>query len=424
MIRVVGRQGSLRAENRPCRNPNKYLSCLDMFIHARASFRGGAARWTAPMRGRRQGCPRDIVRQLAAMLTARAASSPLAPGSAGEHEGQGRCGEVVERSMFIATGWDVIDRALAPASPRDRDSDALAHVGLGGLQRGAVHEWLCGDHTSSPVSRRRWLPPHSLFIHLAWRAIEANDGVNSSGLIIWIGRRVWPQARALRSFTTEDTENAFWIPPRRICDLDFGFLKGTHQSTHPSRRLGFASIPFAPSSVPSVFSVVNSSPIQHSLLSRSLFIDPPDDASRLWAIDLSLRSPATSVVIADGSKLKMAESRRLQLAAERGRALGLLARPSCEWAELSAAATRWRVRRTPSSSFAPRWIVELLRCKQLQGRSGVQALSTAGGTCGGAWEVEYVMPGCVRLVADVVHRSGSPAREARVNAAIRTTFVG
>ena len=138
-----------------------------------------------------------------------------------------------------------------------------------------------------------------------------------------------------------------------------------------------------------------------SLLMRSLFIDPPDNASRLWAIDLALRSAAVNVVIADGSQLKMAEARRLQLAAERGRALALLARPSWEGAELSAASTRWRVRRSPSSSSAPRWIVELLRCKQAQGRSG-----TLRGDLR-RWEIEYVSSSHLRLVADVVDRSDS-----------------
>jgi hypothetical protein len=354
----------------------------------------------------------DVVRQLAAML----AASSAHPFHQDSVEGFSTGARV---SLVVATGWDAIDRALAPASPRDHDSDALAHVGRGGLARGMMHEWLCGGAAAPPVSRgtdrstvsrHRWLPPHSLFIHLAWRAIEAQE--DSSSLIIWIGYRVWPQAGALRGFTTEIRENT----KSALGNLEFGIWNGQHRSTHPSRRINVASIPFTPP-VPSVFSMANPGTIQNpksrihnsSLLFRSLFIHPPDDASRLWAIDLALRSSAASVVIADGSKLKMAESRRLQLAAERGRALALLARPSWEGAELSAAATRWRVHRTPSPSSAPRWIVELLRCKQSQGRSGIQALSGARAREGaGAWEVEYASPGCLRLVADVVDRSGSP----------------
>jgi hypothetical protein len=86
-----------------------------------------------------------------------------------------------------------------------------------------------------------------------------------------------------------------------------------------------------------------------------VFIDPPDDHSRLWAIDLALRSSGVSTVIADGSRLSMASSRRLQLAAAsggQGGALCLLARPPWEITELSAAATRWMIRR--ASSGEPR----------------------------------------------------------------------
>jgi hypothetical protein len=277
-----------------------------------------------------------------------------------------------------------------------------------------IHEWICGE-AGSDTRARRWQAPHSLFIHLAHRAIQANDASDSCGVAVWIGRRAWPQARALGGFTPEIAESALWI-------FDLGFWKASQRPwTHAWSSVVHHSRPLKSWAVPSI---VNSPSIQNpefkiqdSLLPRSIFIDPPDDASRVWAIDLALRSSAADVVIADGSKLKMAESRRLQLAAARGRALGLLARPSWEGAELSAAATRWRVRRTPSPSHAPRWIVELLRCKQFQGRSGLQ-VSSAVGACGrdggmGAWEVEYGAPGCVHLVADVVDRSGSPPAQAR-----------
>lgn len=276
----------------------------------------------------------DIVRQLAAMLAARE-----------EHRAPG--GSPVPRIRdIVATGWDAIDRVLAPALPRAVDSDAIAHVGHGGLRRGEIHEWL--GHEEPCAVRRRWRPPHSLLIHLAERAIEADDDTHASSLIVWIGRRVWPQARAMTG-----------------------------------------------------------------LLGRAIFLDPPDDASRLWAIDLALRSPASGVVIADASRVKMAESRRLQLAAERGRALALLARPAWERPELSAAATRWGVRRMVSLSSQPRWVITLLRC-----RAGVAGLASqlAGRTSGG-WEMEYASQGHVRLVADVVDRPGSP-RVAEIRAIV------
>ncbi len=99
---------------------------------------------------------------------------------------------------------------------------------------------------------------------------------------------------------------------------------------------------------------------------RSIFVDPPDDASRLWAIDLAVRCPATSVVVADGRGLDMAATRRLQLAAEAGSAPVLCARPPEDLKRLSAASTRWQVRCAPSTDKNPRWIVELLRCKGVQ----------------------------------------------------------
>jgi hypothetical protein len=51
------------------------------------------------------------------------------------------------------------------------------------------------------------------------------------------------------------------------------------------------------------------------LLDRSVFVDPATPAERVWAIELALRCAGVAAVIADGTALSMAESRRLQLAA-------------------------------------------------------------------------------------------------------------
>ena len=106
-------------------------------------------------------------------------------------------------------------------------------------------------------------------------------------------------------------------------------------------------------------------------MQRSIFVDPPDGASRLWTIDLAARCPGVAAVVADGSGLDMAATRRLQLASEAGSALVLCARPPNEVDHLSAAATRWLVRCAPATDKAPRWIVELLRCKGVQPESEV-----------------------------------------------------
>ena len=84
---------------------------------------------------------------------------------------------------------------------------------------------------------------------------------------------------------------------------------------------------------------------------------------RLWAVDRAAGGPGVAVVVADGSRLDMAATRRLQLAAESGSALVLCARPPREIDHLSAATTRWRVRCASSPDKIPRWDVELLRCK-------------------------------------------------------------
>lgn len=103
-----------------------------------------------------------------------------------------------------------------------------------------------------------------------------------------------------------------------------------------------------------------------TLLGQSIFVHPANRDERLWAIDLALRSPGVAVVVADGSRLTLKETRRLQLAAEAGDTLGLLLRPPHEIKELSAARTRWCVTPAPSANPDQRWMVELLRCKGLR----------------------------------------------------------
>jgi hypothetical protein len=98
------------------------------------------------------------------------------------------------------------------------------------------------------------------------------------------------------------------------------------------------------------------------LFERSLLIDPPDVACRLWAIDLAARCAGIAAVVADGRGLKMSATRRVQLAA-RGGALMMLARPEREVNELSAATTRWLVRPVVHAGEQPAWDVQLLRCK-------------------------------------------------------------
>jgi hypothetical protein len=105
---------------------------------------------------------------------------------------------------------------------------------------------------------------------------------------------------------------------------------------------------------------------REKLLERSIFIDPAGHADRVWAMDVALRSVGVTTVVADGSGLTMAESRRLQLAATAGDTVALLARPRGERGALSAARTRWCVSPRTSNTREQAWTLELLRCKGLR----------------------------------------------------------
>lgn len=224
--------------------------------------------------------------------------------------------------------------------------------GLPALPAAAVHEWV--GFADSPVESGPWLPPLCILAHAAARVLAA-----AGGWVFWVGRSVWPRPWVLAGEGGE------------------GGKEGEGGKT--------------------------------GLLERSVFVDAATLAERVWAADLLLRCPAVAAVVADGSGFAMPHTRRLQLAAQGGRATALLARPPWELKELSAAATRWLVRPCPSPTDCPRWTVELLRCK------GVQPAPEAPR----AWAVEWDHERRALVVpADVVHRSGqevaaAPGRGAR-----------
>jgi hypothetical protein len=99
-----------------------------------------------------------------------------------------------------------------------------------------------------------------------------------------------------------------------------------------------------------------------------VFVDPASKQERVWAVELAARCVGVGIVIADGSGLAMAESRRLQFASSNTPLL--LARPAWESRELSAARTRWRVSPLAMDETegdrCQGWAVELLRCKGLR----------------------------------------------------------
>jgi protein ImuA len=182
----------------------------------------------------------------------------------------------------------------------------------GGLARGAVHEWIGTDEPPTPAASnsrtyrgKNWTPPLALFIYLVERAQCVENKPPPLSRTIWIGPAVWPYPPAL----------------------------------------------WGDSGTTPLFT------------DRVLFVRAVTPAQRVWAAELVLRSRTATAAIVDGAGFDLTATRRLQLAAENGAALCLLARPPWEVDCPSAAATRWLVRSSPSPKYTQRWTVELLRCK-------------------------------------------------------------
>lgn len=211
---------------------------------------------------------------------------------------------------------------------------------LGGGFRAGVHEWYAAkckvqsskfkEKTKDKFEIRnssfeeqitkstRQFVPLCILVHLAWRALEANP----SRWIIWIGKDCFPYPAVLVREAGRDLR----------------------------------------------------------LLRRSLFVRAESAADRVWVTDLSIRCGLAGTVVADGSGLDMAATRRLQLAAKSQEAFVFLARPPQDFDRLSAAATRWMVRTkkqrgneagatkagASGQQDNPQWNIELLRCKGMQ----------------------------------------------------------
>lgn len=245
------------------------------------------------------------------------------------------------RKRALAIIQAVSERHPGTAAPRQAAvptgflDSAMPH---GGLARSAVHEWIGVDepepassdepttskqlHTRRPASRSiqrpySWSPPLTLLVQIARQSLIGPDNLAH---VIWIGQPIWPYAPSL-----------------------------AHDPQQSQSQ---------------------------SLLAASLFVQAETVRERVWAADLALRSRCAASVIVDGSGFDLSATRRLQLAAEAGGALCLLARPPWERHVLSAANTRWAVRCCPSFTTTRRWTVELLRCKGVQPTSQAARLWT------------------------------------------------
>lgn len=233
------------------------------------------------------------------------------------------------------------------------------------LARGVLHEW-CGvddggeEAGDAPAGRRRGsddrFAPLMAFVHLARKSASDSPGAlpgvpGALPGVVWIGRRVHPYLRALIRVGADGQ-----------CD--------------------------------------------RTVLDRSLLVDPRSESERLWALELCLRSEAVSTVIADGSGFGLRELRRLQLAAEAGGGLVLLARSARDLARPTCAATTWRVRHVRTDGAQPRVRVELVRCKGVQRWSARNAVSNAFHL---EWNRET---GSLRVPAELSDRS--PATEGAI----------
>ena len=222
-----------------------------------------------------------------------------------------RVAALVHRPVrHVATGWPEVDAALG-----------------GGLDADAIHEWILDDGGIG-------VAPRGVLIALAWRIAAMTDPAaarHGAGLVVWIGRWVWPSVRA---------------------------LVGRDGS--------------------------------RDLLARSLWVDPDGADARAWAFEQALRCDGVAMGVVDGTGFSRALSRRLQLAADRSAvacAEGVRARPpalACvvrPWRERDApgsASTRWVVAPAAASvdDDSPQWTVHLHRAR---GDSGAVAASASAG---------------------------------------------
>ncbi len=84
--------------------------------------------------------------------------------------------ESAREAPRLALGWDGPDAAV-----------------VGGLRRGAVHEWLSGQDARERAGW--WAAPLGVLTHAAARAVRADDAGRRA---VWIGRRAWPHALGIR----------------------------------------------------------------------------------------------------------------------------------------------------------------------------------------------------------------------------------
>jgi protein ImuA len=101
-------------------------------------------------------------------------------------------------------------------------------------------------------------------------------------------------------------------------------------------------------------------------LDRWIFVTPPNAGETLWAIEQALRSRACDAVLGEVDVVSDTVLRRLQLAAQEGRALALFFRSPAALRVASPAALRLAVRPLPSAASRRRRLeIDFVRCRGL-----------------------------------------------------------
>ena len=149
-------------------------------------------------------------------------------------------------------------------------------------------------------------------------------------------------------------------------------------------------------------------------LERLILVRARRTVEVLWAMEEGLRSGAPAAVVGEAEGVSAVAARRLKLAAEAGGVAGLVLGPERAMAAALPATTRWRVTPAPGADAfgglgAPRWRVELLRCRG--GRSA-------------SWLVEWNhdAAGGFRVVAHLRH--GPDGASARPSATVADRLAG
>jgi protein ImuA len=180
-----------------------------------------------------------------------------------------------------------------------------------GLQRGAIHEIFYHDPLL-PKSVAKTIP--AILAYNAQRSALQSLG---SSRVVWIGRDCWLNPAALAALGAKSEE-----------------CRSTHQND-----------------------------LVDSLFKNSLFIDPPNEVTTLWAIDTALRSAGIDLVIAAIPRVSRVTTQRLSFSARRYSTTALLLRSYQELSSPSAAASRWVLSPTQSNKGSICWNLSLAKLK-------------------------------------------------------------